>query len=134
MELNSLLFPAPTIKYSAEELDGEALYIPRFFKYSSAYRHHVRKQKQELKNWQKITNAEFEALKVEEKKSLNDLNNIMNNIGKKKSIKDVDMKYNTERCEETKDIHDTINVNDTSKMDLSEIQEENPIAEPVNNF
>ena len=58
----------------------------------------------------------------------------MNNIGKKKSMKDVDMKYHTERYEETKDIHETVNINDTSKMDLSEIQEENPIAEPVNNF
>lgn len=59
----------------------------------------------------------------------------MNNIGKKKSIKDVDNKYNTERNEETvEQIHETGNINDTSKMDLSEIQEENPIAEPVNNF
>jgi hypothetical protein len=71
---------------------------------------------------------------VEEKKSLSDLNNIMNNIGKKKSIKDVDMKYNTERNEDTKEQIDSVNINDTSKMDLSEIQEENPVAEPVNNF
>ena len=63
MELNSLLFPAPSIKYSAEELDGEVMYIPRFFKYSSAYRHHVKKQQQELRNWQQTTNNEFEKLK-----------------------------------------------------------------------
>ena len=33
MELNSLLFPAPSIKYTPEELEGEILYIPRFMKY-----------------------------------------------------------------------------------------------------
>jgi hypothetical protein len=43
MELNSLLFPAPTIKYSAEELDGEVMYLPRFFMYSKEYRAYVKK-------------------------------------------------------------------------------------------
>ena len=34
MDLNSLLFPAPAIDYTAEELEGEIMYIPRFMKYS----------------------------------------------------------------------------------------------------
>ena len=38
MELNSLLFPAPRIKYTAEELEGEVMYFPRFMKYSKGYR------------------------------------------------------------------------------------------------
>jgi hypothetical protein len=42
MELNSLLFPAPTIKYTAEELEGEVMYFPRFFKFSKEYRAHVK--------------------------------------------------------------------------------------------
>ena len=31
MELNSLLFPAPTTKYSADELEGDIMYVPRHF-------------------------------------------------------------------------------------------------------
>ena len=38
MELNALLFPAPTIKYTAEELEGEIMYIPRFMKFSKSHR------------------------------------------------------------------------------------------------
>ena len=38
MELNSLLFPAPSIKYTSEELDGEIIYIPRYFKYNNKHR------------------------------------------------------------------------------------------------
>ena len=31
MELNSLLFPAPITKYSPEDLEGDIMYIPRFY-------------------------------------------------------------------------------------------------------
>ena len=38
MELNSVLFPAPTIKYTPQDVEGDVLYIPKFYKYSSGYR------------------------------------------------------------------------------------------------
>ena len=38
MDLNSLLFPAPQTKYTAEELEGEIMYIPRFMKFSKENR------------------------------------------------------------------------------------------------
>lgn len=64
----------------------------------------------------------MDALRNEEKKSLSDLNNIMNNMGKKKSLKDVEFKYNSSRNEESKEeIMNSINIADTSKLDLSEI-------------
>ena len=44
MELNSLLFPAPTIKYTAEELDGEVMYIPRHMKFRREYRRILKKK------------------------------------------------------------------------------------------
>lgn len=37
MELNSLLFPAPIVEYSAQELEGEIAYIPRYQKYNEYY-------------------------------------------------------------------------------------------------
>ena len=37
MELNSLLFPSPSIEYSAQDLEGEVAYIPRFFKFNAEY-------------------------------------------------------------------------------------------------
>jgi hypothetical protein len=37
MELNSLLFPAPSIEYTAQDLEGEIAYIPRYFKYNDEY-------------------------------------------------------------------------------------------------
>lgn len=38
MELNSLLFPAPTINYTPEELEGEIMYIPRHYKFNKMHR------------------------------------------------------------------------------------------------
>jgi len=43
MELNSLLFPAPTIKYTAEDLEDELMFIPRFIKYSKNHRLYLKK-------------------------------------------------------------------------------------------
>jgi hypothetical protein len=34
MELNRLLFPAPSTKYKAEDLEGEIMYIPRHWRYN----------------------------------------------------------------------------------------------------
>lgn len=38
MELNSLIFPAPTIKYTSDELEGDIMYIPRHFWFNKAHR------------------------------------------------------------------------------------------------
>lgn len=37
MELNSLLFPAPSTKYSAQDLEGEILYVPRFYRFNQEF-------------------------------------------------------------------------------------------------
>jgi hypothetical protein len=37
MELNQLLFPAPSVKYSPEELEGDIMYIPRFYRYKKEH-------------------------------------------------------------------------------------------------
>ena len=69
MELNSLLFPAPTVKYTPEELEGEVMYIPRFFKFSKQYRYHLKKEAQS-KPPKKSQNEEQgnQYLKIEENK------------------------------------------------------------------
>ena len=38
MELNSLLFPAPKMHYTAEELEGEIMYIPRHYRFNMTHR------------------------------------------------------------------------------------------------
>lgn len=38
MELNSVLFPAPSVFYTPEDLEGDVMYIPRFFKYDRDFR------------------------------------------------------------------------------------------------
>ena len=38
MELNSLLFPAPKMQYTAEELEGEIMYIPRHYRFNMTHR------------------------------------------------------------------------------------------------
>lgn len=44
MELNSLLFPAPGTNYSPEDLEGEAIYIPRYFRFSKETRRVIEKE------------------------------------------------------------------------------------------
>lgn len=41
MELNTLLFPAPSTQYSPEDLENEAMYIPRFFRFNKAARRKI---------------------------------------------------------------------------------------------
>ena len=43
MELNSVLFPAPSIKYTPQDVEGDVMYIPRFYQYSRPYRQHLKK-------------------------------------------------------------------------------------------
>jgi hypothetical protein len=38
MELNSLLFPAPNTKYTPEELEGEIMYVPRYYRFNTNHR------------------------------------------------------------------------------------------------
>ena len=67
MELNSLLFPAPSCKYTAQDLEGEIMYIPRYYKYNKMHQAAmtklnelrsmdigVEKSRKELKNIDKI--------------------------------------------------------------------------------
>ena len=44
MELNSLLFPAPKTKYCPEDMEGDIIYIPRYFEYSGQYRKYMKKK------------------------------------------------------------------------------------------
>ena len=43
MELNSLLFPAPIANYGPENLEGEAIYLPRFFRFNKETRRELEK-------------------------------------------------------------------------------------------
>ena len=38
MEFNSLLFPAPPVAYTPQDLEGEMIYIPRYFKFNKKFR------------------------------------------------------------------------------------------------
>ena len=38
MELNALLFPAPNIQYSPEELEGQMMYVPRYYRFNKKHR------------------------------------------------------------------------------------------------
>ena len=38
MELNALLFPAPNITYTPEELEGDIMYIPRHYEFNKMHR------------------------------------------------------------------------------------------------
>ena len=37
MELNALLFPAPPVKYNIDDLEGQIMYIPRFFRFNKEH-------------------------------------------------------------------------------------------------
>ena len=51
MELNSLLFPAPPSSYTSEDLEGECMYIPRFFQFNKPARRNIEKHyKEQLAN------------------------------------------------------------------------------------
>ena len=62
MELNALLFPAPTIKYSALELEGDIMYIPRYYKFN----------KQHSKALNKLTKLKDGEKKKKEEKLIDD--------------------------------------------------------------
>ena len=38
MQLNSFLFPAPQVSYTPQDLDGEMVYIPHYFKFNEKFR------------------------------------------------------------------------------------------------
>ena len=38
MELNSLLFPAPNVTYTPEDLEGDIMYIPRHYEFNKMHR------------------------------------------------------------------------------------------------
>ena len=53
MELNALLFPAPPVKYSVEDLEGEILYIPRFYRFNKQHQLNMEKLDKRKKNLRK---------------------------------------------------------------------------------
>lgn len=38
MEFNSLIFPAPNVSYTPQDVEGDIIYIPRFFKFNKDFR------------------------------------------------------------------------------------------------
>jgi len=42
MDLNSILFPVPFVDYSPQDLEGDVMYIPRFFKYNRKFRGEIK--------------------------------------------------------------------------------------------
>ena len=38
MKFNSFLFPAPQVKYTPQDLEGEVVYIPRYYKFNKTFR------------------------------------------------------------------------------------------------
>ena len=140
MELNSLLFPAPTIKYTAEELDGEVMYIPRHMKFRREYRRVLKKkdrqaQAREHQNAQQNFTLKDQVLNIpkspatdrfEESKNLM---NLTNNFGLKQENEARSNKEN--ECLESENTITAdksrggpkvnVSVLETSKLDLSEI-------------
>ena len=49
MELNHVLFPAPKAKYLPKNLQGDVIYIPRYFKFSKPYNNYLNAKYKELK-------------------------------------------------------------------------------------
>lgn len=49
MELNHVLFPAPKAKYLPENLQGDVIYIPRYFKFTKPYNNYLNAKYKELK-------------------------------------------------------------------------------------
>ena len=42
MQLNSFLFPAPQVGYTPQDLDGEMVYIPHYFKFNKRFRAEIK--------------------------------------------------------------------------------------------
>ena len=144
MELNSLLFPAPTIKYTAEELDGEVMYIPRHVKFRREYRRILKKRDRQLQAFEQQQNAPAGQLtlkdhvlniprspatdRFEESKGLM---NLTNNFGTKQENEARSNKENEfAESENTNTVTGdkktgpskiNVSVLETSKLDLSEI-------------
>ena len=142
MELNSLLFPAPTIKYTAEELDGEVMYIPRHMKFRREYRRVLKKKDRQLQVLEQQHHAQASQYtlkdqvlnipkspatdRFEESKSLM---NLTNNFGLKqeneaRSNKENEFveSENTVTADKSRGPNKVnVSVLETSKLDLSEI-------------
>jgi hypothetical protein len=63
MELNNLLFPAPPVQYTPEELQGDAVYIPRFYRFNQQHQSALKK----LAKNKKKTGANREESKISSK-------------------------------------------------------------------
>jgi|TARA_B110000285_G_C14868959_1_gene488245 hypothetical protein len=57
MELNALLFPAPPVKYTIEDLEGEIMYIPRFYRFNKQHQQNMEKLDRKKKNLKRQANG-----------------------------------------------------------------------------
>ena len=92
MELNSLLFPAPNTKYTAEELEGEIMYVPRYYKFNANHRKLMKVIDSEIEA-QKIGNSHGIKHRVVEKITIS---NIVNHGGIQKGSEE-QIKFNKPR-------------------------------------
>lgn len=74
MQLNSLLFPAPNTKYTPEELEGEIMYVPRYYRFNANHRRVIKAIDEELQA-QKMKNMNIKHRVVDEITISNVLNN-----------------------------------------------------------
>ena len=47
MDLNSVLFPAPNIKYTAQDLEGQIMFVPRYYKFNKKHIEALQKLKKD---------------------------------------------------------------------------------------
>jgi hypothetical protein len=155
MELNSLLFPAPATTYKPEDLEGEVMYIPRYVRYNKKTRQYLhnmavavelkdkRKQRRlnekiakEMQN-ESAVNSGMSKLQESFKRPETDRhlyqehyeNNEILKIDQEEEKSRNKMKEPGHIDEEElkKMMNQSQMMEDSSKLDLSEIQEENPI-------
>ena len=74
MELNHVLFPAPKAKYQPENLQGEVIYIPRYFKFSQPYTNYLNSKYKELKKKERLLKEQEQVKQTRQPKVLSDLN------------------------------------------------------------
>ena len=43
MKLTSFLFPAPEVNYTPQDLEGDVIYVPRYYKFNKTFRNQLSK-------------------------------------------------------------------------------------------
>jgi hypothetical protein len=71
MELNTLLFPAPSTNYSPEDIENDCMYIPRFFRYNKQARRAIERNLFKDKNKENTNlNTITRTMKINSKEGL----------------------------------------------------------------